>query len=362
MSLSVQILDLYDDLNGVLLKDVAASAPEFVKTAQIATREDLTKLPKDAFALHALTKEGSKLNKFPIHTAADTWMSCSYFEKNAHKLPYQARKIAATHLKTACARFNLQPNSALEMYSVPTELPNSYVEEFDSLRKVASQAVIEERPTEGKYALPGRYPLFHEGHIKQATSYFEEYHKNFAASERHEFATNVLQRASELGVDVSSPEFEPLKKTAGTAFGDRVEAQINLRRKIVDGDVDATVNLEKVAMAKDQIDASKFACLLAAWDIENSMDRLYGKTLVDPYEATYDTISKEAGYVWEDSKSGETLTGSELEKAASDKYDKIKGYFGETLANSLKKHGSQIFESLPIDAKSVIAKIAKGNI
>lgn len=363
MSLSIQILDLYDDLGGTQLKDLVSTAPSFMKTAEVATKDVASKLPTESFALHALTKEGSRLKKYPMHTPADTWLSCAYFEKNAHKLPRQAARIAATHLKVACEKFNLDTKECIsKLASNENPISNLYVEETDGLRKVASQAIIEPRPSEGSYALPGMYPLFHEGHIKKATSYFEEHHRAFSTSDKHEFASNVLARAAELNISTEDHTFAPLKKVAGDQYGDRVEAQINLRRKIVDGDVEATISLEKVAMAKDKLEANKFAELLSAWDIENSMNNVYGKSIVDPYESTFDSITKESGYLWEDSTSGESLTGKELEKAASSKYDTIKGYFGETLANSLKKHGSEIFESLPSDAKTLIARIAKGTL
>jgi len=363
MSLSIQILDLYDDLSGKQLKDIAQSAPSFVKQAQVAKRDEARALPSDAFALHALTKEGSRLLKFPMHTQADTWLSCAYFEKNAHKLPRQAARIAATHLKVACEKFTLEPNKAIaDLASKESPRSNLYVEEMDGLRKVASVNPIEDRTSEGAFALNGRYPLNHVGHVKRASAYFKEHFGTFSPSERREYSQNVLKKASDFGLDTSEEEFSQLQKVAGVDYGDRLEGQINLRRKIVDGDIEATISLEKVANARESIDADKFVNLLSAWDLENGMDRTYGTSIIDPYQATFESHSKEAGYLWEDEGAGLSLTGKELEKAASAKYDKIKGYFGETLANSLKKHGSQIFDSLPSDAKTVIAKIAKGSL
>ena len=359
MSLSVQILDLHDDLGGAQLKEIVASAPEFVKTAQIASRDEVARLPVECFALHALTKEGADLRKYPVHTKADTWLSCAYFEKNAHKLPIQAARIAATHLKTACAKFELPTEYRVSMFHGTAD-SNRYIEENDCMRKVASESQLVDRPDEGRYALAGRYPLFHESHVKKAASYFEEHFRHFDSGDRHEFASNVLARASELQMPLDG--LEALQKVAGAEYGDRVAGQISMRHKLVDGDVEAVIALEKISMVRNDLEAKKFATLLAAWDSENGMERLYGTQIVDPYQATFESLSKEAGYVWEDSSSGESLTGKELEKAASEKYDKIKGYFGETLANSLKKHGSQIFDSLPRDAKTVIAKIAKGGI
>ena len=58
----------------------------------------------------------------------------------------------------------------------------------------------------------------------------------------------------------------------------------------------------------------------------------------------------------------QTKKETKVEKAAEEKYEKIKSYFGETLAGSLKKHAVAIFDSLPTDAKTTIAKIVRGDI
>ena len=363
MSLSLQVLDFYDDIGKKQLFDVAASAPGFVKSAQIAQREEVSKLPSDHFAIHILTKEGSRMKKYPTHTAADTWLSCGYFEKNAFKLPTTAAKITATHLKEACQKFGIQPNTSVEKLA-SSEKPNSnlYVEDLD-MRKTASAHRPLEFHSGADYALNGRYPLFNEGHVKKAASYFSDYYGQFSPKDRHTFATNLMKKAEAMNLTFDGEETALLRKVAGSDYGNIIESQLTRRMNMVDGDIQATEQLSKVASAMGSLPPEKFAELLHAWDNEHNMSYSRTSHILDAFQSTFDKgFEKEAGYIWEDESSGISLSGSELEKAASEKYDKIKGYFGETLAGSLKKHGSMIFESLPVDAKAVIAKIAKGTL
>ena len=364
MSLSMQALDFYDDLTRMQLKQIAETAPSFIKTASISTREQVSKLPTELFALHALTKEGSHLRKYPMHTAADTWLSCAYFEKNAHKLPRQAVKIAATHLKLACEEFQLDPPKEVIRMSVEENpMSNLYIEESD-MEKSASVAPLQRPPDNGAYALNGRYPLFNEGYVKKASAYFVANYAGFEPESRHTFAKNVLTKAAEYGVTLDVDQEMLMSKVAGATYGDKIESQLRLRANVVDGNTDLEEKLSKVASAKKVIEADKFAQLLSAFDKESGITNLYGPSILDAFEATYqqDMSKTASATVWEDEATGVTMSAKELEKTATDKFDKVKSYFGETLANSLKKHSHAIFDSLPLDAKAVIVKIAKGSL
>jgi hypothetical protein len=363
MSLSMQALDFYDDLKRTQLKQIADTAPSFIKSASLSTREQVSKLPTELFALHALTKEGTHLRKYPVNSAADTWLSCAYFEKNAHKLPSQAAKITATHLKIACEKFQLNAPKEVERISVDeTPLSNLYVEEND-LEKNATIAGLERRPDNGSYALPGRYPLFNQEFVKKASQYFVTHFADFEPDTRYTFAKNTLAKASELGMSLDVNDEFLLRKVAGDTYGTKIDSQLRIRANIVDGISQLEEKLSKVAAAKESLPAEKFAQLLQAFDNEAGVSRIYGGNVLDAYQATFDKdMDKTASTVWEDETTGLTLSSAELEKAANDKSDKIKAYFGETMANSLKKHSHDIFQSLPSDAKAMIAKIAKGSL
>jgi hypothetical protein len=347
MSLCNQVLDLTDDTSKKLLKEIleGSEVPAMVKTAQVATRAAQEKFNRADYALIAITKEGSELRKYPINDAANTWLSCRYFEKTAHKLPTRAREVTATMLKRVFRPGNL------------------YYEAYD-MSKTAQPVAVETVQRDGSkhfYALGDKYAMPNPEFIKRAGQYFVEHEKSFTDPlERHTFAHNVLERAKELQVELMQKE--ALEKYAGASYGDLLETQIRMRHDLVQAKPELGEALTKVASYKKELQPQEFAKLLHGFDKKASLDKYYGGYLADPYKSTFETrFTKVASGYSYDSDEGH-VSEKELTKAFEDKYDKVKGYFGPTVADQLKKHGCEIFASLPKDAKEVITKIAKGQI
>ncbi len=360
MSLSNQILDFYDDSIDLYATETAKSSPEFVKTASIMSREERGTADKSLFALDILTKEGQRLSKFPISSPADTWLSAQYFQKTAHKLPTAARVIAGGHLKEACSRFGIEIPGALKGFEKTAS--NFYVE--TSMEKTASAKLVD--VAGDTYALNGRYPLFTEEQVKIASAYFNEYVGMFQdAKDRHTFAKNLQKRAFDLNVELPKKEKSTLAKFASESYGDVVGVQLKIRNEMVSNDPDLSAKLSKVASAKEKVQPAQFAELLYAFDKEAGIDKKYGSYVTDAFGSTFGTVFEKraaSGYSWSDATADVEVSEGELVKAAEEKFDKIKGYFGDTLAGELKKHAVAIFDSLPQDAKIVIAKIAKGTL
>lgn len=360
MSLSNQILDFYDDSIDLYATETAKSSPEFVKTASIMSRDERNTSDKSLFALDILTKEGQRLQRFPISSKADTWLSAQYFQKTAHKLPTAAKIIAGGHIKAACEKFGLETPQELQGFEKTAS--NFYVE--TSMAKTASAKLID---VEGdSYALNGKYPLFTEEQIKIASAYFSEYVGMFSdAKERHTFAKNLQKRAHALNVELPKKEMSALSKFASESYGDVLGVQLKVRNEMVSGNPDLSSKLSKVASAKEKVQPEQFAELLYAFDKEAGIDKKYGKHVTDAFGSTFGTMFEKraaSGYSWSDKSADVEVSEGELVKAAEEKFDKIKGYFGDTLAGELKKHAVAIFDSLPQDAKIVIAKIAKGTL
>lgn len=109
-------LDIYDDPSGSVLKGkIAALAeiPDFVKTAERLTPQELEKLPDDVFALVALDG-GRKMRKFACVDKGNTALSVVYFLENKDKLPIEAQKTAAANLLKACGWYGMEPPAELE--------------------------------------------------------------------------------------------------------------------------------------------------------------------------------------------------------------------------------------------------------
>jgi hypothetical protein len=365
MSLSNQVLDFADDTTKELLTEIVREAPlpQMVKRAQVTTRETKEGLPRSSFALVAFTKEGAELRKFPIHDEASAWLSCRYFEKTAHKLPAKAREVAGGMLKKACAIYGLKETPTLTKIA-KARGGNSYYENQDMTKTAAPIQVeaLEHSDSEHFYALNNRYAMPSPEFVKKAAAYFVDFEKSFAdAEDRHTFAKNVLARAQEL--DVELEHAKTLRKYASEGYGDILEAQVRMRLDLLQARPEMSAALEKVAAYKRELEAPEFAKLLHTFDKKASLDKYYGGYLADAYKSTFERrLTKEASSYSYDSEDAGEISDKELTKAFEDKYDKVKGYFGPTVADQLKKHGCVIFDSLPKDAKETLVKITKGQI
>jgi hypothetical protein len=114
--LSGLVLDVYDDRDGWVVKDIwptLADVPELVKQAQRLTAEDREVLPDDLYAL-VLHDGPVTLRKYACADPGNTWLSVHYFLKTAHKLPEEAQKVAASNLHTACGWYALEPPEELK--------------------------------------------------------------------------------------------------------------------------------------------------------------------------------------------------------------------------------------------------------
>lgn len=363
MSLINQVIDFSDDAGKALLKDIAATAPEFVKTAVAMTPKARDLLDPEQFALVMRTKEAQELRKFPITDKASTWLSCAYFQKTAEQLPYVAQKVAATNLRRACSLYGIEVPELISKTASDSVTTNRY-DEVLSRHEDRQKVQMEKTASDGSkhfYALGERYPMPSNEFVKKAAAYFQHYHREFGSAEdRHEFAANVLARAKELNVEL---EDVSLRKYASNVYGDSVKQHLRIRAEYAARNPEYAEAYVKLASKIDDVDAETFAKTLSLLDKKAGMDRYYDSKISDAFSATFgNTFEKQAGYRWEDESSGLSIDGKELKKMAEQKHDRVKALFGTTLADEMKKHAVEIFESLPKDAKETIVRLAKGEL
>lgn len=370
MSLIQQVIDFVDDINKSIFKEAAANPPAHLKEAKILTAEERERLEPEQFALVMRTKEAQVLKKFPINDEPNTWLSCRYFEKTSEQLPYVAQKVAATHLNRACDIYNLPKSSVIEKLSSNEIRGNRYdeVKSWTEDRLHAQSVKLAEAKHDGSqhfYALGDHYAMPNPEYVKKAAAYFSDHVREFTdAEDRSVFATNVVARAKELQVSLEKKAEASLQSYSNDAYGDTLGAQLKLREELLAFKPDMSQALSKLASHRADTDPQTFAKALFLFDKKAGLTRYYDGFLSDAFKATFsNSMTKRAsGYIWEDSKSGLTINEKDLEKAADAKYEKIKGYFGSSVADQLKKHAVSIFESLPMDAKETIVKIAKGDL
>ena len=369
MALIHQVIDMYDDTDKSILK-TAGAVPTHLKQAKVLTPEEKEALEPEQFALVMRTKEAQVLKKFPINDEVNTWLSCQYFGKTAEQLPFVAKKIAATHLKRACAVYNLDiPESISKIASVAIK-DNRYDEiksrtEDRTHERTVKMAELIPDGSEHFYALGEHYAMPNPEYVKKAAAYFNEHHREFSdAEDRFTFAAHVKARAAELEVELEKKAEQTLETYTGENYGDMIEAQLRLRGDLLQHKPEMNTALSKLASYRPSTEPEVFAKALYLFDKKAGVTKYYNSHIADAFKATFGNVFHKtaSGYSWEDESSGLTINEKDLESAVDKKYDKIKGYFGSSVADQLKKHAVSIFESLPKDAKETIVKIAKGTL
>jgi len=101
--LSGLLLDVYDDKSGTVFRELfpdRGDVPELIKGARLLSEDERRLLPDNVFAL-VLHDNDVTLRKFACTDPGNVALSMVYLQKNAHKLPLLAQKVAAENLLIA---------------------------------------------------------------------------------------------------------------------------------------------------------------------------------------------------------------------------------------------------------------------
>lgn len=359
--LANQVLDVYDDTQRVHIKKLAKANSKIY----MMNSNEHQKLADDEFALNIITKKANKLNKFPINDHDNTWLSNQYFNETHYRLPKEAAQIAAYFIKKACEKFNIETLPAVEGLAKEAST-NIYAEKdipasaqiqrstTPDLSKFAQVQQICDNDTFAKFAFAT------QGHVKIAVRYFEEFCDKMPLEQRHKYASAIQRRAGDLGMEKQGGR---VYKYAGDIYNSHIEGHLSSRRSLLEiADPSLKMVLDKVASTKATSTPSDFAKLLYEFDKHAKLDKYYGAYLTNPFEATFAAQVNPGARPMHKSASHGTLTADMISKLATEKYAKIKEYFGVSIADSLKKEGASLFESLPNDSKEILAGIADGTL
>lgn len=357
-SLANQVLDAYDDVGREDFVKIAAAYPKL----NVMGSEDKAKLADHEFALSIITKTAGKLNKYPLKTGHDVILSSLYFEKNGHKLPADARNKAGWHIKVACERLGVP---APKLAKVATEVQdNVYFEpqgikavaptyKTASINKMAEAQKIASNYTAAQYAFPT------PGHVEMGAQYFAKFASKMPLEIRHGYAENLQKRANELGMEPLKGE---VRKYASDYYNAMVDAHLRSRSSLVEcQDPKFEATLKKMASMKAQTSPSDFAKALHSFDKAAGLTKYYDGYLTDPYRATFAMEPNNPGMIHK-TASGVEVSAAKLQELAGKKLDKVAEYFGRSMADEFKKDPGMIFESLPNDAKEILAGIIDGTV
>lgn len=211
-------------------------------------------------------------------------------------------------------------------------------------------------PEKTASALRGRYPLDHHLQVKQANAYFTEWGDHFTPADRHEFAVNLVKRASVLGVEVS----EAARKHGSETYAplEEIKVALDLRKIALPEDM-----VEKGAAVLDQLfekivelPPEMFALALQEFDKLAGLQHLYDEAIDDPFYVTFGQ-AKHADF-------SETLgnlhvTEADIRYLANRRLGLVKGTFTEELAEAFRKDPLGIYKSLPVSQRKILANMAQ---
>lgn len=348
-----QVLDAHDDTSLDILRKVAKLNPSI----NMMTDEERLSLKDNDFALSVITKKASKLNKFPVNNYDSTFLSNQFFNETHQRLPKIAAETAAHNIKVACAIFNVTPTEAVEKLAndrgsnryfeedvrIPAREASNKLEKFAQVQQIGDNETF----ASFTFATPDD--------VNKGVEYFNGFSEKMPIEYRHKYASVLQRKATEFHM----PEIHgQVEKYAGTAYNANVDAHLSSRKSLVNEKLAAAY--EKLASYKNTVSPVEFAKLMLGIDKKAGLDRHYGSYLTNPFEATFARLSNPKCLF--KTASGDSVTPDNIKKMATDKYAKIKEYFGHSLADALKNDGADIFESLPNDAKEIVVGIADGSL
>lgn len=404
MNTSGIVFDVFDDFDGAVLRTIYPTAdevPALVKSAAAFSKEELDQLPDDSFALilRADTQMGPvEIRKYACVDPGNTDLSVRYFLSSGrfHMDPAM-RKTAAENLLRFCDWYDLQPPEELKKEAVlglafraVTAAPvigGGYQEGKANLaaaRLAAPGAILTPHEIEKvktgeishtniladpqpsadpgqkpkasciqkKSALRGRYPLDTAQHIKAACDYFETYASAMPLDDRREYCLNTLDRARELGVEVS-------EKVA--SYGSRTYAPDHVlslgieARKANILDREKRAQLDGLQAAAPSVDPGTYCGALMEFDKEAGLEGAY-HVIPDPYLSTFGQ-KKIASF-------SETIDGRSIDEAglkalsAGNGMKALEETFGKEVAKEFRADPVGIFQSMPRQQKCLIMRLA----
>lgn len=347
MSITPLVLDVYDDPDGGILKEVFPSEdvlPDIIKTASAVS--DLDKhLPDEAYAV-VLLDGGNKLRKYACVDPGNTAMSAIYFMERGHLLPPEAQAVVAHNIVESCHAFEITPPEPIE--KIAQDLGTRYVDVTDwKPEEITPPEVVKH------FALAesNKYPIDTMDQVKTAQAYFHNHIREFDPRDRREFAINVSNRAKELAMSIP----EEMSKFAGTEVPDTVTDAIQMRKFLLGEEDDRRKLFDSLTEKVAHQSPDTVAETLRLLDEECGLDKYWDSRIPDPYSTVF---VKTAEWIWQAPHGAERVTEGDLRNMALNRRSLVETNFGSDFADAFQDDPMQKFSSLSPEMKRVIARMA----
>jgi len=211
------------------------------------------------------------------------------------------------------------------------------------IQKVASQRTL----------LNGGFPVDTYGEVKQAQQWFGEHGTTLHPADRREYCTKLAARADELGISLDSP----IAKYAGQGYApsDEIELAVSTRLQFWTEDSPERDLLKGLMEKRASLEPGIFCEALRQIDEMSDLHYHWDQGVVDPWFATF---GKTAGTDWTFEYGGDRIDEEMLTALILGQRDQVKKLFGGELAEEMAKKPREIFDSLPLDSKRIIMRMA----
>ena len=212
------------------------------------------------------------------------------------------------------------------------------------------------------YALPSnqRYPLDSYADVEKAASYFDEWQVRMSPGHRHEYCTNLVKRASVLGIKVG----DTIQRYGSSTYAPAQQIKIAFdgRRTLLQDEAQIDL-LDKLAESYVAVSPDVFAEALSEFDKLAGLDTYYGSDIPDPFYSVFG-LTKVADSLIGDSGNKSFIVGNDyvnneqLNLLGRTDMISLQDYFGEEFTKEFRKDPVGIFSSLPAEQKKIVARLA----
>jgi hypothetical protein len=206
----------------------------------------------------------------------------------------------------------------------------------------------------------GKYPLDSYVDVQRASEYFDKYASAMAPATRREFCTNLVPRADELGIKVSSDA----RRYGATTYAPQEELKVAYRtRRHLCGDLEGLSGvLDELFDKVAEVEPELFAATLVEFDKVAGIDSLYDRQIPDPYFSTFGEQEKHATAKddWSETIGNDYITESDLKRLAR-MGPRAFGNFKKDFIEEFRKDPVGIFSSLPRDQKIIIMRMQQSS-
>lgn len=217
------------------------------------------------------------------------------------------------------------------------------------------------------YALPSqkKYPLDGYDQIIKAASYYDQWRGQMAPAHRREFCHNLVKRADAVGWPVS----REVRKYGASTYAPVSDFNIAIdgRRSVIK---EAEANLlDELVQEQPKLNPDDFAVALGEFDKLAGIDHLYDEDVLDPYFSTFgekyaapDSVAALDQHPSDQDQSwvigNEVVTARSLKTLAAVQSKGLSETFGEEFMKEFRKDPAGIFNSLPVDQKKILIRMA----